>query len=188
MATHVALLRGINVGGRNKIAMDDLRGVVSGLGYDDVSTYIQTGNVLFTPTPDEAGADAIADKMKAAIFSELGVTAPVVVLSREELAEAVAANPFPEEEDHKRLHAVFLARPAGRELLNRIGSAVTSVAAKGSHDSAKTIGRTLYLHTPDGYGTSDLAKALLLLTSSPQAGTGTARNWSTTLKLLEMCG
>lgn len=183
----MALLRGINVGGRNKVAMADLRAVVSELGHGDVSTYVQSGNVLFTAA---AGTppDAVADAMTAAISARLGVTVPVVVLTRDELAAVVAANPFPGEGDHKRLHAVFSSRPAEEDLLDRIAAAVSAAAAKGSRDRAVPAGRTVYLHTPDGYGTSDLARALLRLTSSPRAGSGTARNWATVLRLLELCG
>lgn len=188
MPTHIALLRGINLGGRNRVAMADLRALVSGLGHDDVSTYIQSGNVLFTAAAGAADPSAIADEMTAAIAAKLGVTAPVVVLTRDELADVIKANPFPGEPDHKRLHAVFRTGPADQDLLDRIAAAVSAVAAKGSRDSAVSIGRTLYLHTPDGYGRSDLAQALLRLTSSPRAGTGTARNWATVLKLRELCG
>jgi uncharacterized protein (DUF1697 family) len=194
MPTHIALLRGINLGGRNRVAMADLRAVVSGLGHTDVSTYIQSGNVLFTaraeaPNPGE-GRDAgpIADELSAAIEKELGVRSPVVVVTRDELAAVIAGNPFPDEANHKCLHAVFRAGPVGQDLLDRIAAAVSAVAAKGSRDSVVSAGRVLYLHTPDGFGTSDLAKTLLRLTSTPEAGTGTARNWATTLKLLELCG
>ncbi|MBO0803528.1 MAG: DUF1697 domain-containing protein [Nocardiopsaceae bacterium] len=186
MPTHVALLRGINLGGRNRVAMADLRALVAGLGHADVSTYIQSGNVLFSAPAGAPGTSAIADEMTAAIASDLGVTAPVVVLTRDELADVVRANPFPGESNHKCLHAVFRPGPADQDLLDRITAAVSAATAKGSRDSAKSIGRTLYLHTPDGYGNSDLAKALLRLTGTPQAGTGTARNWATVLRLLEL--
>src|ERR1700733_6872923 len=95
-ATHVALLRGINLGGRNKVAMADLRALVSELGHADVVTYIQSGNVLFTAP---AGADSaeVARAMTAAIAAKLGVTAPVVVVTREELGQIHADNPFPDE-------------------------------------------------------------------------------------------
>jgi uncharacterized protein (DUF1697 family) len=168
--------------------MADLRALVTGLGHADVSTYIQSGNVLFSAPSDAPATTAIADAMTAAIAAKLGVTAPVVVLTRDELADVIKANPFPDEPNHKCLHAVFRTRPAEPELRDRIAAAVSAVAAKGSHDSAVSVGRTLYLHTPDGYGNSDLAKALLRLTSPPHAGTGTARNWATVLKLLELCG
>ena len=76
MATHVALLRGINLGGRNKVAMADLREVVAGLGHADVSTYIQSGNVLFSADPADADTSALAAALAQAITGTLGVNAP----------------------------------------------------------------------------------------------------------------
>jgi len=193
MATHVALLRGINLGGRNRVAMADLRALVGELGHRDVSTYIQSGNVLFTVAPDASPGrqetTALADAMTAAIAAKLGVTAPVVVLTREELAGVVAANPFPDEPNPKCVHAVFRAAPAGEELLARIAQAESAAAAKGGRDSVRSIGRTLYLHTPDGFGNSDLSATVMRIVSVPKQGTtGTARNWATMTKLLELCG
>ncbi|MGH3278414.1 MAG: DUF1697 domain-containing protein [Trebonia sp.] len=188
MATHVALLRGINLGGKNKVAMADLRTLVAELGHTDVSTYIQSGNVLFTAGP-HADCAVVARAMTEAIAARLGVTAPVVVVTREELGQIHAANPFPDEPEPKRVHAVVLSAPPGPELAARLGAAIAQAAAKGAPDAAVTIGRTLYLHTPAGYGTSDLSAAALRIVSSPRAGvTGTARNWATITKLLELCG
>lgn len=187
MATHVALLRGINLGGRNKVAMADLRAVVGELGHTDVSTYIQSGNVLFVAAPD-TDTSTMALAMTEAIAAKLGVTAPVVVLSRDELARVVLGNPFPGEPDPRRVHAVLLSGTPGRDLLDRIDAAAAESAAKGAHDSVRAGERTLYLHTPGGYGTSDLAAALLRIVSSSKAGvTGTARNWATVTKLLSLC-
>ena len=188
MATHVALLRGINLGGRNKVAMADLRALVGELGHTDAATYIQSGNVLFTAP---AGADCaeMARAMTEAISARLGVTAPVVVLTREELGQIHAANPFPDEPDPKRVHAVVLSGPPGAELTAKLDAAVAQSAAKGARGAATTVGRTVYLHTPDGYGNSDLSAATLRIVGSPKAGvTGTARNWATMTKLLELCG
>jgi len=186
-ATHVALLRGINLGGRNKVAMADLRALVTELGHADVSTYIQSGNVLFSATGD-ADPDALALAMTEAITAELGVRAPVVVLTRDELAEVVAANPFPDEPDPRRVHAVVLSEPPGPELTAKLDAAVAQSAAKGFRDEIRVVDRTLYLHTPEGYGRSDLAAALMRIVSSPKAGTtGTARNWATMTKLLALC-
>jgi len=186
-ATHVALLRGINLGGRNKVAMADLRALVSELGHADVSTYIQSGNVLFS-APGDADADALALTMTEAIAAKLGVTAPVVVLTRDELADVVAANPFPDEPDPRRVHAVVLSEPPGPELTAKLDAAVAQSAAKGFRDEIQVVDRTLYLHTPEGYGRSDLAAALMRIVSSPKAGTtGTARNWATMTKLLVLC-
>ncbi len=188
MATHVALLRGINLGGKNKVAMADLRTVVGGLGHTEVSTYIQSGNVLFTAPPD-IGTPAIAQDMTAAIAAKLGVTAPVVVITRQELSGIVGANPFPVEPEPRRVHAVVLSEPPGADLLGKLDAAVAQAAAAGAPDSVRAAGRTLYVHTPEGYGTSDLAQAVIKIVNSPKTGvTGTARNWATMTKLLELCG
>jgi uncharacterized protein (DUF1697 family) len=188
MATHVALLRGINLGGRNKVAMADLRTLVSGLGHADVSTYIQSGNVLFS-APEGADCDAVGRAMAAAIAADLGVTAPVVVVTRDELAGIAAANPFPDEPDPRRVHAVVLSQPPGADLTAKLEAAAAQAKAKGDPSRHTVIGRTLYLHTPDGYGNSDLAATSLRIVSSPKTGlTGTARNWATVTKLLGLCG
>jgi uncharacterized protein (DUF1697 family) len=187
MATHVALLRGINLGGKNKVAMTDLRTLVTELGHTDVSTYIQSGNVLFT-AGRSADCAVVARAMADAIEARLGVTAPVVVVTRGELGQIHAANPFPGEPDPKRVHAVVLSGPPGAELTAKLDAAIAASAARVAPDAAVTVGRTLYLHTPAGYGNSDLSAAALRIVSSPKAGiTGTARNWATVTKLLELC-
>ncbi len=187
-ATHVALLRGINLAGKNKVAMADLRALVTRLGHEDVSTYIQSGNVLFTAVPADADPVVMGQALGAAITDSLGVTAPVVVISRDELAQLIADNPFPDEPDPRCVHAVLLSEPPSGELTSKLDAAVAKAAAKGARDEIKVIGRTLYLHTPDGFGNSDLAVAVMRIVSAPKAGlTGTARNWATTIKLLELC-
>lgn len=187
MPTHVALLRGINLGGKNKVAMADLRTVVAELGHTGVSTYINSGNVLFTAPPGE-DISAMAAAMATAIATKLGVTTPVVIVPREELAEILAANPFRSEADPKRVHAVFLSAPAGPDLLGKIDVVVAAAAAKGARDSVRPAGRALYLHTPDGFGTSDVSAALIRLVGAPKATViGTARNWATATKLLSLC-
>jgi uncharacterized protein (DUF1697 family) len=187
MPTHVALLRGINVGGKNKVAMADLRVVVGELGHTGVSTYINSGNVLFSAPPGE-DVDAMSRAMSAAIAARLGVTTPVVIVPRDELAEILAANPFGSEPDPKRVHAVFLSAPAGPDLLGRIDAMVAAAAAKGARDSVRPVGRALYLHTPDGFGTSDVSQALMRMVGGQQAAViGTARNWATATKLLALC-
>jgi uncharacterized protein (DUF1697 family) len=189
MATHVALLRGINVGGRNKVAMADLREVVTGLGHADVSTYIQSGNVLFSAEDGDADTTALAAALAKAITAALGVSAPVVVLSSGELATVLAANPFPAEPDPRRVHAVLLSGAPGADATAKIDEALARSTAKGARDELAIVGRTLYLHTPDGFGNSELAAAVLRIVTSPRAGvTGTARNWATMTKLLDLCG
>ena len=188
MATHVALLRGINLAGKNKVAMADLREVVADLGHADVSTYIQSGNVLFSPDQGDADTSALATALATAITDRLGVIAPVVVMTRDELAAMIAASPFAGQPDPKKVHAVILSQLPGPSLTERLDAAQARSSLKGAADQVLAVGRTLYLHTPDGYGNSDLAQAVLRIVSSPKAGaTGTARNWLTMTKLLELC-
>ncbi|HTS98891.1 MAG TPA: DUF1697 domain-containing protein [Streptosporangiaceae bacterium] len=186
MPTHVALLRGINLGGNKKVAMADLRQVVTSLGHADVATYIQSGNVVFSTGQSDTAALALA--LEEVIAQALGVQSRVVVLSREELAQVARDNPYPDEPNHRALHAIFLSREPGPEVAQQVAAAQDQVAGKGSRDTAQVIGRTIFLHTPDGYGRSDLAAALVKLGQRrTDTVTGTARNWATVTKLLAMC-
>ncbi|HEX6403800.1 MAG TPA: DUF1697 domain-containing protein [Pseudonocardiaceae bacterium] len=158
MPTYVALLRGINVGGRNRVAMTDLRTVVISLGHTDVATYIQSGNVVFSSgEPDTA---AIAAALERAIAEALAVASRVVVLSP------------------RYLHAAFIAERIGHDQLAVIATDQQRAGDKGSRDEATVVGRTLFLHTPDGIGRSELA-AQLARTGGLLAATGSAtmRNW-----------
>jgi uncharacterized protein (DUF1697 family) len=190
MPTHVALLRGVNNLGGKMVAMAELREVVTSLGHADVMTYIQSGNVLFTARPS-AGADTavLAPELERAIAVGTGVRARAVVLSREEFARCVRDNPYPGETDPRRLHAVFLPGVPGPGLAAWVADAVRQVRANGSRDEAELLGRTVYLHTPDGYPPSELRRVLASAggPASP-AVAGTARNWATVSKLAELCG
>jgi uncharacterized protein (DUF1697 family) len=190
MASHVALLRGINVGGRNKVPMADLREVVTSLGHTEVSTYIQSGNVLFS-TADTDNAK-LAAALESAIEDRFGIWSSVVVLSRDELARVLAANPYPDEPNPRMVHVVFLSAEPPGELLTRIAAAESAVAAKGSRDTVQAAGQALFVHTPDGFGTSELAQTLFKIISPPAKAkkhglAATARNWATATKLLSLC-
>lgn len=186
MPSHVALLRGVNVGGV-KLAMADLRAVLSSLGYADVSTYIQSGNALFSAAgPDPA---ALAADIEAALDKQLGMRPRVLVLTRDDLAQVIRDNPYPGEPNLKAVHAVFLAEEPGPEQVAAVADAEQKAAEKGGRDTAQYVGRVLYLHTPDGFGRSELAIQLARRAGpmSPK-GAGTARNWATVTKLLGLCG
>ena len=190
MASHVALLRGINVGGRNKVPMADLREVVTSLGHTGVTTYIQSGNVLFSTADTDTAKLAAA--LESAIGQRFGIWASVVVLSRDDLAEVLAGNPYPDEPNPKCVHVVFLNAEPPEDLLARIAAAESAASAKGSRDTIRGVGRALFLHTPDGYGNSDLALAVFRIVSAPakqkkQDLAATARNWATATKLLSLC-
>jgi uncharacterized protein (DUF1697 family) len=182
MATHVALLRGINVGGRNKIPMADLRTAVSSLGYSDVSTYIQSGNVLFSPP--ETDTTVLEAAIGAEIARAFGLKIGIVVVSRDQLVAVLSQNPYPDEPNPRYVHVVFLGTEPDQALLDRLKMAGDAAVAKGTRDTATALGRTLYLHTPDGYGASELSQAVLRITTPVK---GTARNLATTTKLLALC-
>jgi uncharacterized protein (DUF1697 family) len=192
MASHVALLRGINVGGRNKVPMADLREVVTSLGHAGVSTYIQSGNVLFSTAEDDTAKLAAA--LESAIEDRFGIWSSVVVLSRDELARVLAANPYPDEPNPRMVHVVFLNGSPPRDLLDRITAAESAAAAKGSRDTVQLAGQSagpaLFLHTPDGFGTSELAQNVLKILAPPKKSrpglAATARNWATATKLLSL--
>ena len=157
MTTHVALLRGINVGGNNKVAMADLREVVASLGHTDVSTYIQSGNVLFTARNGGAqDATALATDLERAIREAFGLKLRVVVLSRAELAQVISDNPYQAEPNPKYVHAMFFPAEPGPEVRECVAAAERQAAGKGGRDEATVVGRTLFLHTPGGYGRSEL--------------------------------
>lgn len=178
-ASHIALLRGINVGGNNKVPMAELRAAVSELGYTEVSTYIQSGNLLFrTAATDTA---VLEEALAEVIAHTFGIKIAVIVVTRDQLAAVLSANPYPDEPNPKYVHVVFLGAEPDP---GRLDAARQTAAAKGSRDTVTAGDRVLYLHTPDGYGTSELAKALVKLST---ASKGTARNLSTTAKLLALC-
>lgn len=207
MPTHVALLRGINLGSHKRVAMPALRTLVESLGHTDVATYIASGNVVFTASAETrpgdshgtsgrergpglvptAGPDAeLAGDLEKAIEAELGVACRVVVLTSAELAKAIADNPYPDERNPKLVHAFFLTAKASAEARTHVAQAQERAATKGSRDEAAIVGRVLYLHTPDGFGRSELA-AELSKGAKHNPAEGTARNWATVTKLLAMC-
>lgn len=184
MPSHIALLRGINVGGGGKVPMAELRELLASLGHSDVKTYIQTGNIVFTPPHGDVVK--LAAELQDAISSSFGVKTFAVVLTRAELAKVIASNPYPDEPNPKWVHGVFLVADPQQAQRERVAEAVAAVAEKGSRDEATIVGRTLYLHTPDGFGTSELAKELLMKNRRDPLANGTARNWSTITKLLAL--
>lgn len=169
----VALLRGINVGGKAKLAMADLRAVAEGLGYGDVATYIQSGNLVLSTTDRAA---RVADDLAAAIASSTDVQPAVLVRTRAQLAKIVRGNPFlARGEDAAHLHVVFADGPT---------KAAASRLALDSYapEEAIAIGTELYLLLPNGVGRSKLAADL----GRQKHAVGTMRNWRTVTALLDM--
>jgi uncharacterized protein (DUF1697 family) len=171
--------------------MADLRGGVTSLGHTDVMTYIQSGNVLFTPRPANGGAAGRPDpaELERAIADSIGVRARAVVLSGEELGRCVHDNPYPDETNPKLLHAVFLPEVPGPAWPPGWQARSGKHGQKGSRDEAQVLGRTVYQHTPDGYPGSELRRVLARAGGPTSAAlAGTARNWVTVNRLVKLCG
>ena len=177
MSTYVALLRGVNLGRHNKVPMPALRTLVEGLGYDDVSTYIQSGNLVLT-TSDSASV--VGEKVTKAIAEELGLDVPVLVRSRPQLKKVVEANPFAKKaKDVAHLHVVFLAtKPPAAKVKALTG-------ADWGADEVAVTGTEAYLHLPNGYGRANLNN---MVVEKKLGVVATARNWRTTTKLLDLAG
>lgn len=173
MVTHVALMRGINVGGHGMVAMADLCQVFVALGCTDVSTYIQSGNVLFTPpnVPVEQLRAAVAQRLRA----DLGVPVQAILRTTADIARLIGANPFLQDgASPARLHVTFLAQmpdPARAEYLS-VPDAVP--------DEWCLLGREIYLHCPNGYGRTKLTNTLFERRLGVPA---TTRTWSTIVAL-----
>ncbi len=175
-AKHVALLRGINVGGKRKLPMKSLAAMFTAAGCVDVETYIQTGNVVFG-APSSV-ATRLPTTIAAAIEQRLGYSAPVVIRSEEELAAVVECNPFLNRGiDTAALHVAFLADVPDP-------ACVAALDAKRSPgDSFIMRGRDIYLWLPNGVARTKLTNDYFDRTLKT---TSTLRNWNTVLKLLEM--
>lgn len=184
MTRFVALLRGVNVGGHNRLPMADLRAALTLDGLDSVRTYIQSGNIVLDSPTDEV--EVVAARVRSVIARGFGIDVPVVALTADGLRAIADANPYPDEPDPRRVHAIVLAHPLGTEALGLVAGRLEAVAAKGSRDTVAVDGRVAYLHTPDGFGTSELARTLTSGRANPLAD-GTARNWATVTALLALC-
>ncbi len=175
MTRQVALLRGINVGGHNMVPMAQLRELMASLGYADVRTHLQSGNVVFT---SDAGPDQAAVDIAAAIADRLGLRLRLVVRTRDELAAAVDGNALAAAAtDPARLIVLFLSAAPDPEVLRGIDP-----AAYGPERMA-TAGREIHVWCPNGvYGSP-----LLAVLSEKRLGvTVTARNWRTVTRLLAL--
>jgi uncharacterized protein (DUF1697 family) len=177
MNTLIALLRGINVGGRNKLRMADLTDLLQELGLSRIKTYIQSGNVVFQCQEDRDLAKLSA-QISQAIAERHGFTPFVLLLTAQDVNDAVAQNPFPDagEAEPKTLHLFFLATPPTAPDL----AAIESI--KSPTEEVKLMDSVFYLHAPDGIGRSKLAAKVEKLLGVD----ATARNWNTVSKLIAM--
>jgi uncharacterized protein (DUF1697 family) len=169
-----ALLRGINIGPNKRIAMPALREIVERLGHRDVETYVQSGNVVFTPATDETAG--LAASLEQAIEAATGLDVPVIVRTGPELERVVAVNPY-RVDDPTRVVVAFLGEEVetGQLGLGDLGGYLP--------DELTQIGRELYVSVPNGQARSKLME---VLAKRRQPTTVTVRNWRTVEALADM--
>lgn len=177
MKTWILLLRGINVGGKNKLPMKDLRGLMASLDLGDVQTYIQSGNAVFRASEETVAG--LSERLASAIDEHHGFSPQILILSRDEWQAAMDANPFPEAQaEPKTLHLFFLASAPEAPDLDALEQ--LQVPSERFH---LTDG-VFYLHSPDGIGRSKLVARI----GKSLGVEMTARNWRTVERLWEMAG
>ena len=177
MSLQVALLRAINVAGHNQVAMADLRDLVAGLGFSEVQSVLQSGNLVFK-ADGKVGAK-LERMLEAEAKKRLALGTDFFVRSAAEWEDVVAENPFHDEarRDPARLVAVFLKEAPGNGAVKALQAAIVG------REVVRATGKQAYIVYPDGQGRSKLTNALI----ERHLGTrGTARNWNTVLRLAEL--
>jgi uncharacterized protein (DUF1697 family) len=178
LESYVALLRAVNVASRNAISMGDLRALVEALGFEDVRTYVQSGNVVFKGAARDHGE--VGRTIEDELERRLGLRVAVLLRGGGELAEILAGNPFVSGgTEPARLHVTFLSD---------VPDPVRVLAldpGRSPPDELRVAGREVYLHCPDGYGRSKLTNAYIERALGVAA---TTRNWNTVTKLAELAG
>jgi len=179
MAVIISLLRAVNVGGRGKVKMDALRALYLSLGFEDVQTFIQSGNVVFRTK--ERSLAKLAVKIEDAIEGKFNFRPPVILRTAEQLRAVVAANPFaarPEIEPGKLL-VWFLAAPLSAEAIAKVRAIPTAP------EELKIAGNEVFVYYPNGQGRTKLNWPSI---ERAMKVSGTGRNWNSVRKLLEMAG
>ncbi|MFJ9539994.1 DUF1697 domain-containing protein [Streptomyces sp. NPDC101225] len=178
MTTYAALLRGINVGGKKKLPMAELRQLMGGLGYGGVRTHLQSGQAVFTS--GHGDEQSLAGELADAIEKRFGFSVDVIVRDHAYLAAVAAACPFPAAGlEAKQLHVTYFSAPVD-------AARFAEIDREAYLPEEFRLGeRELYLYAPDGLGRSKLAEHL----AKPRVNKGviaTTRNWNTVLKLVEL--
>jgi uncharacterized protein (DUF1697 family) len=177
MPTLVSMIRGINVGGNRPLKMDRLRAIHEALGFRNVRTYLQSGNVVFEAVG--RGAEGHGEAIERRILRDCGFEVAVAVLASGAMTAALSANPLLARPgvDPRFLHATFLVRPEGKPSLAGIGMPL----ARG--EAAVMSGGIVYLYCPYGYGSTKINNAFFERRLSARA---TTRNWQTVTALEAM--
>ena len=175
MPRHIVLLRGINIGSRNRIAMPELREALEEAGFADVQTYVQSGNIVLSSS---SKADAVARKIEREISKSFGLDIDVVVRTRAQIAKIVELNPLEKDaKDPKRYQVSFLSAKPSAAVMRKLEEAAAE------QERVVLVGREIYAWHPEGIARSRL---WTLLAGRGLGVTATARNWTTVTKLLEL--
>ena len=173
MNTYIALLRGINIGGNNILPMKELVTILETLGYENIQTYIQSGNVVLRSSKKVGVKDAA--EISGAIFRKKGFEPKVLLLSAKQLQDAIKNNPFPTD-NGKALHFLFLESKPGQPNIGQLE------ALKTESEEFRLDKKVFYLYAPQGVGRSKLAVAIEKSLGVPVTG----RNWNTVSRLASM--
>jgi uncharacterized protein (DUF1697 family) len=176
--TYVSLLRGINVGGHKRIKMDQLRKSLETLGFEQVKTYIQSGNIVFRT--EKASPKVLSSKIQEKILTDFGFPVSVVCRTAQELKAAVENNPFSKERgiNLEKLHVMFLSATPTPAALK------TLAGLTAAPEQSCCSGKEIYFYLPNGAGESILMKHPLDRILSVIT---TTRNWRTVNQVSQMC-
>jgi len=175
METFLSILRGINVSGQKKIVMADLKALYEELGFKNVTTYIQSGNVIFAAK----NADSLAKKIEEKILKKYEYNVPVIIRTGDEMQSILAENPFLQNKNIAldKLHVTFLSDAPKQELLDK------TKELNYEPDQFIIIEREVYLHCPNGYGRTKLTNSFFENKLKVKA---TTRNWKTVNELFKI--
>lgn len=177
MQTYISILRGINVSGHRMIKMDALKKMCADLKFENVQTYIQSGNIIFKSKMTDT--EKISKTIKTNIKEEFGFDVPVLTLTKDELETVINSNPFSNDKskDPAFFHITFLSDRPTKQNIEQL----KQVDLK--NDSYEIIGKAIYLYCPDSYSNSKLTNSLF---ESKLKLTATTRNWKTTNELYKI--
>ena len=175
---YIGLLRGINVSGQRSVRMEDLRSLFEKLGYSDVSSYIQSGNIFFSASP-KSDDTSMAQTIEKAITTQFSFDVPVIIRSQEEMKHILAENPLLKEKgiQSEYLHVTFLQDGPSRQKISAIST------LDFNPDKFVIAGREAYLYCPGGYGRTKINNTFFENRLKVKT---TTRNWKTVIKLVEL--
>ena len=178
MPIYISMLRGINVGGHKRIKMDKLRASFEALGFEQVKTYIQSGNVVFKAS--KLSTVALSKRIEENIISDFGFSVSVISRSSDEMAAAIERNPFLKERgiDHEKLHVMFLSEAPAPAAFKKLADLTAAP------NQCRSVDKEIYFYLPNGVSQSVLMKSPV---DRILAVVTTTRNWRTVNSLHQMC-